>query len=299
MRILYLSSAGEIGGGNRSLLTLWSELKSKGVKMETFCPAYGPMVDVCLGKGVTPHVANYLDSANMGGLSLLKIGLFWINFLKKEKPDLVHANDIRSARSIILACRLLKVPLVCHVRFPPTPAGINWCFRWLPKPDAFIFVSHNLQEKVGMDFKLACPESLQRVVHNGVDLNEFVSNSSQKHSRIRVGIIANFIPVKGHELFLEIACELFKVRGIPAEFAIVGYDIHKTRYGEKLESIAKQKGIWDVTKFLGFSHDIPSIMNELDILVSCSQEEPFGRSICEAMACGLPVVATAVGGCLN
>ncbi|MGH7860542.1 MAG: glycosyltransferase family 4 protein, partial [Candidatus Binatia bacterium] len=49
-------------------------------------------------------------------------------------------------------------------------------------------------------------------------------------------------------------------------------------------------------RFLGYQQRVDDLMNELDVVVSASHVEPFGRTIIEAMACGKPVVATRVGG---
>ena len=80
------------------------------------------------------------------------------------------------------------------------------------------------------------------------------------------------------------------------EYWIVGDDIHHTGYAQQLQARARAMHLDDVVRFLGFRHDVDAVLGELDLLVSCSHEEPFGISLIEAMGCRLPVVAASVGG---
>ena len=58
-------------------------------------------------------------------------------------------------------------------------------------------------------------------------------------------------------------------------------------------------GLDDRVHFRGFVSDVPDRLRALDVLVCPSHVEPFGRCLIEAMACGLPIVATAVDGTLD
>jgi len=67
-------------------------------------------------------------------------------------------------------------------------------------------------------------------------------------------------------------------------------------YETSLEQAVDQLGLAGAVRFLGDRRDVPSVLAALDLLLCPSWEEPFGRSVAEAMACGLPVVATEHGG---
>ena len=107
--------------------------------------------------------------------------------------------------------------------------------------------------------------------------------------------MANLVPVKGHLDFIEMARTLLDA-GTRAEFCIVGDDIHQAGYRELLERRVRELGLDDIVTFVGFRRDVPAVLRELTVLVCSSHVEPFGRSIIEAMAAGVPVVATRVGG---
>jgi glycosyltransferase involved in cell wall biosynthesis len=220
----------------------------------------------------------------------------WRRLLVHHKVDVVHANDLLVARSIAIAAWMCGVPVVCHVRFGRLSfETLKWLIRGVPHPRAFIFNSRFLREELGEALSAVCPNSRQSVIYNAVDLRRFSGRDSHRSERLRVGIVGNLIPVKGHEDFLQMAAELTR-RNIEAEYWIVGEDIHITGHKKVLQDKTKNLGLVDRIRFLGHRGDIPEILNELDVAICSSHYEPFGRCVIEAMACGTPVVATNVGG---
>ena len=82
-----------------------------------------------------------------------------------------------------------------------------------------------------------------------------------------------------------------------AKFLIVGKTIiGDSHYGQELTDLVNKLGLNRHIIFTGFRTDMSNIMAALDILVSASWEEPFGRTIIESMAAGKPVIATNAGG---
>ena len=78
---------------------------------------------------------------------------------------------------------------------------------------------------------------------------------------------------------------------------IVGSDTSRDgKYERQLKQAAVDSDINGMVKFLGFRADVPDIMSLCDLVVVPSLRESFGRVVIEAMACGTPVVASAVGG---
>ena len=296
MRLLYLCASGQIGGGNRSLLSLWDELLPEGIAISAICPSEGPMIQACADRGISCRVIKYDWFSRWDFSSLANNYYRWRQLLKETQPDIVHANDRAGAHVIALAAWSKSLPLICHIRFAPSPLQVAaLTFRGLPKPDIFIFNSYALQSKVGRVLSQACPRARQQVIYNGVNLHAFAGVERNGRDCMRIGIVANLLPVKGHSSFLKMA-RLLIDKGVRAEFWIVGDDIFDRGYRQHLKDLALTLNLHQFVRFLGYRQDIPHILGQIDILVSSSSEEPFGRSICEAMACELPVVATAVGG---
>lgn len=295
MRVVYLTSSSEIGGGNQSFLSLWKGLRRNGVSLLAVCPSEGPMTALCRETKIPCESMEYRQPAWRQGIQNWRGYRQWRHLLTDFGADLVHANDLFGARSIIVAAWRLGVPLVCHIRFPSSRDCIRWSFRRLPKPDCFLFNSRALQELTGSEFATTCPHSEQQVIHNGVDLENYQPRPKLDEQTLRVGIVANLWPIKGHKDFLAVA-RLILEKGYACEFWIIGDDISHSGYRDQLVQLAAEMRLGSAVKFLGFRNDVANVLSQLDILVSCSHYEPFGRSLIEAMACGRPVVATAVGG---
>jgi glycosyltransferase involved in cell wall biosynthesis len=295
MRVGLLSNAERVGGGNRSLLTLAVGLRSRGIEATIFCPADGEMAEVTRGEGITCEVGPYGQPEWRRPFRTWQGLAAWGRLLDRARIDLVHANSIDAFRSVSLAARRRHLGTLCHVRFPPSPEGVAWMSRGLPKPSICIFNSHALLAETGAYFSRGCPRAGLVVVHNAVDLSAFTPRPPHTAGDLRIGIVANLLPVKGHFEFLEMAKRLI-ARGLSARFLVIGQDVLRTGFDAEVRARAAALQLNAHVEFTGFVRDVPSMMRTLDIAVSASHEEPFGRSVLEAMACQVPVVATRVGG---
>lgn len=128
------------------------------------------------------------------------------------------------------------------------------------------------------------------VVRNGLDLRMFQTPRVRSSHR-RVIVVANLRRVKGLDVLVDAASQV--VRRFPdARFQLVGS-------GPELGSItarAAAAGLGDRLACLGARDDVPSLLAESDIFVLPSRSESLPNSVLEAMASGLPIVASAVGG---
>ena len=139
------------------------------------------------------------------------------------------------------------------------------------------------------------------MIYNIVDLNRFRPGASppadlRKHpDEIWFGIVGAITPLKGHDIFLD-AAERVLPKLPNAIFAIVGNNPYVTesghRYEEDLRRRVQNSPLRDRVKFVGFRNDVPSILSQVDVLVQPNRgPEGLGRSVLEAMACGVPVIA--------
>lgn len=293
-RVGYLINSIEIGGGNRSLEVLTRGLENTEFDPFFVAPANGPMVDLIrnLNFSVDFHEMNQPELTR-----IVKTGsgfLRWIGLIRKHKLSMIHANGLYNARSIMPAAAVLGIPVVCHIRFAASKDVCTWIFKNLPKPRGFIYISRYMKDTVHPFLQSACPSSENWVVHNGVNTAVF-SPEISSNSVTRIGVVANFQEVKGHEDVLEMV-RLLVERGVFLQCDLLGADILNQGRETVLKDLVREKGIEKQIRFRGHVNDIAEHIKQLDILLCASHEEPFGRCVIEGMACGKPVVATRVGG---
>jgi glycosyltransferase involved in cell wall biosynthesis len=191
--------------------------------------------------------------------------------------------------------------------------------RRINRTDAVFGCSGYITDKIRGRF----PESGDRchVVYNGVDVNKFLpagEPGSQTGPDPRLLFVGRITPEKAIHRLIE-AVGLLQKRFPGVRLDIVGPDAETPReyivdlsddplvtglaswydggYLERLKSKARDIGEKSVS-FVGLVHpdDLPNHYRAADLLVNPSVSESFGMSLAEAMACGLPVVATRVGG---
>jgi glycosyltransferase involved in cell wall biosynthesis len=139
-------------------------------------------------------------------------------------------------------------------------------------------------------------------IPNGVDVERFLPASAPGRSQLRaalgfagseclIGCVASFTPVKRHAMLLEAFARVHRANP-ECRLVLVGDGPLRA----EIETRARELGISGAVHFLGARADIEQILPALDIFVLASSTEGMSNAILEAQACGLPVVATAVGG---
>jgi glycosyltransferase involved in cell wall biosynthesis len=139
-------------------------------------------------------------------------------------------------------------------------------------------------------------------IPNGFDLNQFRPDATGRISirhelgleedAFLIGLVARFDPLKDHQNFVQ-AANLLLMRHPQVHFLLCGKGI--SWENEKLGRWLKESGSPDNFHLLGPRSDIPHIMNSLDVNTLSSLGEAFPNVLGEAMACGVPCVATDVG----
>jgi glycosyltransferase involved in cell wall biosynthesis len=131
------------------------------------------------------------------------------------------------------------------------------------------------------------------VIANGLNLGQFRSRPAPAALR-KVVVVANLRPEKGHDVLID-AAAVVRQRFPDATFEIVGDGPER----ERLEARAAARGVSEAFAFLGHRDDVASRLEAADIFVLPSRSEAFPNAVLEAMATGLPVVASGVGGILE
>jgi glycosyltransferase involved in cell wall biosynthesis len=318
VRVLLLNHTSRVSGAERSLLDIVSGLRATGAAAEVACPE-GALARRARGLGVPVHVLTGTD----GSLKLhpvhtpralgeiARAGHELARLVRARRPDVVHANSIRSGLVAAVAARLGAPPPVVHVRdVLPAGALTSLTFRVLSRASA-VLVANSAYTAAAV--RATAEDAPLRVVHNPVDLARFDPGRYEPRAeRSRLGlaedgpvvaVIAQLTPWKGQDDAVR-AVAMVGRREPRIRLLLVGdvvFSSPATRFDNRsyvvgLRRLVDEVGLAGRVRFLGAREDVPAILSALDALLLPSWEEPFGRTVVEGMAMGLPVLATSVGG---
>jgi glycosyltransferase involved in cell wall biosynthesis len=300
LRILHISSARSLGGGERHLADLAGGLKERGHEVYAALTPDSPLrheLKALPGANIfTLRLRNALDVASALGLTRL---------IQDHQIEIVHAHVARDYPLAALAVRRYvqaKLIITRHVLFPLNKLH-TLTFRHASR---VIAVSHAVKRHL-LDRKIL-PARKITVIPNGIDFHRFDA-SLQGFDRetmarrmkippgsLLIGTIGEIKRQKGHEEYLRAAAIIAREKK-DAHFIIVGAD--NSRAGEHLSSLKRlirELGLTDRVHLAGWLDEVAPLLAALDVYVSASQTESFGLAIVEAMASGLPVVATTTEG---
>lgn len=167
--------------------------------------------------------------------------------------------------------------------------------------DAIVAISPAIERELRDGFRIG-RAAQYRVVPLGFDLSGFaaIDDRARADARIRLEVAANaevvstvgrLTAIKQHRLFLDAIAAAARTR--PRLLALVAGD---GELRDDLETYARQLGINDRVRFLGWRRDLPVIYGATDVFVLTSRNEGTPVALIEAMASGVPGVSTDVGG---
>jgi glycosyltransferase involved in cell wall biosynthesis len=211
-------------------------------------------------------------------------------FLKSVSPAAIHVHDESSALAWGLAARRKGIPLVWQVHQQLPQRWIDWLLRRLATH--IVFVSANNQHR--FDGMTLPPTS---VIHNGVDLSQFYPVQRAENGTITIGFVSNLVDRKRPEWLVRAAGRLRR-EGLDIKVLLAGNDFTGGGKATELQALAEREGLGERYSYVGPRSDVPDVLRSLDILVLPSRrdKEAFPRIVVEAMACGIPVLATKVAG---
>lgn len=212
----------------------------------------------------------------------------------KVKPDVVNVHYASGCGMLAMLSGVKPKVLSCYgsdiFEFPRLNKFNNWLLkRILKNADALASTSHAMADEIknllpGYEKEIA-------ITPFGVDTEMFKPYPREtSNSPLVVGIVKTLSPIYDIELLLRafaIICQ--SMTSLPV-LRIFGDGPSKSH----LIQLAADLNISDHVEFRGrvSNENVPMELNQMDVFVNCSRQESFGVNVLEAMACGLPVVAT-------
>lgn len=216
-------------------------------------------------------------------------------FVRAHDIEIVHVHAARDYHLGAMAVRLAsrgRLVLTRHTLFPLR--RINK--QLLNNAGRVIAVSVAVAESLRRNGVIE--SSKITVVHNGVDIDRF-ERAVARRGDILVGTVGHLAPIKGHDVFVR-AAALISAQRPDARFVVIGEDKSpQMDHRRSLESLITELGLKEIVAMSGWKDDMPSALSSLTLFVSAARSEPFGLAIVEAMAAGLPIVATSSEGALE
>jgi glycosyltransferase involved in cell wall biosynthesis len=333
--LLFVDVPHRLAGAQRSLLAAARGLAAHGVAAKVVFPGPGMCLDAFQATGIPVRIVPAPPALMVFQKKLLRIGLaerasifvrevypycrVVARAIEEERADVVHFNTPRGILLGGVAALLAHRPRVLHVRGIMDPfAGLYWT-TIQAMATRFILVAHALRAVLN-----PLVRRRSRVVYNGVAIPAPADRQERRHAlEARLGLspgqlagetvfasLSSTVPSKGLHHLIEAAARVH-ARGPKARWILAG-DGNDDHYLAWLHRRARELGIGDRVHFVGFVDETAPLLGGVDALVLPSVwretltyegrelevrgNEGLPRSILEAMASRLPVVATDTGG---
>jgi glycosyltransferase involved in cell wall biosynthesis len=289
--LLLANFADVVGGGEESLVGLAAALERRR-RVLASVTAEGEVAARlrALGVPVTviplPRVRPWTVPA--AAVALARLGAL----LRRERVSLVHAHGSRGALYAGLVARLLRIPLVWHVRVADADP---WLDPLLARLATAIIA--NSAATAGRLWRVRAAAGRVTVVPNGIDGARFAPRPPDPTLRASLGLdpalpVVGFFGRLEHDKGIDVllqAAVLLHAK-LPAAFLFVGDGPLRSVLVER----ATEAGV--PAAFAGRRDDVPALLALCGVVVLPARQEGFGRVLVEAMASQVPVVATSVGG---
>ena len=251
-----------------------------------------------------PHMAAFADHLT--------------EMLKFQQPDVVHAHFWMSAWASARAARRLHLPLLVtfhalgsvkrRYQGPADTSPLNRIRVEVAAAGAADRIVATATDEVRELALLGIPSAKVSVVPCGVDLEHFTPeppttashSAPERRYRYRLLSVGRLVPRKGYDIIIEALTRLPETELLIAGGAGSGDGTPEPEH-DRLVTVAERLEVADRVRLIGqvARTDMPALLRSADLVVCSPWYEPFGIVPLEAMACGVPVVATAVGGMLD
>jgi glycosyltransferase involved in cell wall biosynthesis len=313
IRVLRLISRLNIGGPAHHVLLLTKHLPAD--RYETLLVAgQEPAGELRAEKWAAQHQAPvyYLPALRRTPNLWHDLLALWqlYRLIRTYKPHILHTHTAKAGALGRLAGWMAGVPIRIHTfhghsLYGYFPAPVSWAYRWIERLLArlstrLITISPALQTELVERFRIAPPERFT-VIRLGFEMERWAQYDVEKarlwrqswapHGETLLAWIGRMVPIKQVETLLEAATPLIHT-GMPLKLLLVGEGPERPR----LQRLSHRLNIADACLWPGPIEDMPTLYRAIDAVALPSRNEGTPVVLIEALACGVPVIAAAVGG---
>lgn len=290
------------GGPQKRVIEVAGGLSGHGVQTILCLPAGdGNAADVAREAGV-PVVR--IDFERVPRPGDLKRVLRWavrlpgdirrfLAMFRRECPDVAHVSG---AFFIVpaVAAKLARVPLVWHLNDTVVPARVAPVFGAMVR----MLADRVIVEAEAVARHYAVSRGPYEVIYAPVDIKRFLQTREERgREASSIGIVANWNPLKGLEHFVRAAALVRERLGHELKVVFAGARLETYEdYARRIDDLIEELDLRSAVHDHGFVGSIETVLADLDVLVLSSISEASPMVVLEAMAAGVPVVATDVGG---
>ena len=301
--VMYLVETLNVGGTETQLVQVALRLHAMSVPVTVacLCPE-GPLLEVLQKAGIP--VVEFPKGKTLLSLHGLCQVLRLTLFLRRGGFRVLHSYDLLGNLLGVPAAWLARMPVIISSR--RYLADVQWYRPWRNKVICLIYrlSTHVLVNAAAVRDLLVqrdgVPEEKIRILYNGVDVARFAGARPDRQlllpaagSRSKlIAVVANmYVLRKGHTCLIAAAARI--CREVPDTiFVLIGDGPQRPT----LERQVREAGLERNFLFVGRRKDVPELLACCHLSVLPSETEALPNSVLEAMAAGLPVVATSVGG---
>lgn len=290
--ILYTTSYGYMkGGGQWSLYYLLKHLDRDHFRPVLLCPEEGALAEKAREIAVDVVIQKMGRIRQLNPLSLWRL----LTTLRGEEIHLIHTDSPTQTLYAGLAARITGIPLLWHIR----ASDPEWFWD---RVLSAMTTRHVLVAK-SICQRFAWLETSKKlvVIHNGLDIQEFdtlaviPAGLRKEHfldeKTVLLGCIGRLEPKKGQEFAIS-ALRYVDKKNVKLILVGAGGDT----YVRRLRGLARELAVSHQVIYTGYREDVPSLLQEIDILVLPTLTEAFSRVILESMAARTPLITTDAGG---
>lgn len=231
-------------------------------------------------------------------------GLFWsvwrpfifrklVMWAREREPILIHGLSALAAPICYQLSKALEVPYIITVHHFQKPGGL----RVEPGCHSFIAVSEPLRENLVNDARI--PREMVHVIPAGIRVPPQLSARPPEYggagSVPLISSVGKLIQRKDYATFIRAARIVLDKLGRQCSFVILGEGPEESALRKLARDLKLDKNI----TFADYTTALGVLLRDTDVYVQCSKAEGFGTMVLQAMAHGVPVVATSTGGILT